>query len=206
MSFGTTVRSEILEKAIKDADKAGILMIAAAGNRGNVENSVEYPASFDEVVAVGAVTPKGELSDFSSVGSQVEILAPGESVPSTGFFDEIIETEGTSIAAPHVTGVASILVAKDKTKSSKFIRELLKYTSKSIDHYGVGVVDLDYALAAYDTFSNEYVENAIENDGIISENETPIEIYTDAEVEALWKGKDHKEAVDSSSDISSNVK
>ena len=67
MSFGTSVKSEILEQVIKEADKAGILMIAAAGNKGERagESTVEYPAAFAEVIAVGASTPQGEVSDMS---------------------------------------------------------------------------------------------------------------------------------------------
>lgn len=134
MSFGTSVKSEILEQVIKEADKAGILMIAAAGNKGERagESTVEYPAAFAEVIAVGASTPQGEVSDMSSVGKEVELMAPGESVPATGYFDEVIKTDGTSMAAPHVAGVASILWAKDRSKSSAYIRALLNASAKAI--------------------------------------------------------------------------
>lgn len=95
MSFGTTVKSEILEQVVKKADAAGILMIAAAGNNGSSEgkSTVEYPAAYEEVIAVGATTPEGTVSQKSSVGEEIELVAPGEDVPATGYFGEVIRTE-----------------------------------------------------------------------------------------------------------------
>lgn len=206
MSFGTTVRSEIFENAIKDADRAGILMIAAAGNRGETSGIVEYPAAFDEVVAVGAMTPNGDISNISSMGDQVELLAPGESVPVTDFYDEVVKTDGTSVAAPHITGVASVLLAKDNTKSPKFIRELMKASSKNVDNAEYGVVDLDYALDVYDEFSNGYTEDAADYNEIVEDNTDAVKIYDDAEVEALWSVANHQAGVNASSDITSSVK
>ena len=201
MSFGTSVKSEILEQVIKEADKAGILMIAAAGNKGERagESTVEYPAAFAEVIAVGASTPQGEVSDMSSVGKEVELMAPGESVPATGYFDEVIKTDGTSMAAPHVAGVASILWAKDRSKSSAYIRALLNASAKAIGDEkknGSGIVDLDYALTVYDEFAANYVEDAEEiNEGIVGENTAEVESYEDAEVNASWNYSDHVGAV-----------
>ena len=206
MSFGTTVRSEILENAIKDADRSGILMIAAAGNNGETSDIVEYPAAFDEVVAVGGITPGGAVSDISSIGDEVELLAPGESVPANDFFGDIIKADGTSVAAPHVTGVASVLLAKDNTKSPRFIRELMKVSSKSIDDNDYGVVDLDYALSVYDDFAASYSEDYTNFDNIVAENTNTVDSYDEAEVEALWYKKDHYNAINDSNDISANVK
>ena len=205
MSFGTTVKSEILEKAIKDADKAGILMIGAAGNNGETSNKVEYPAAFDEVIAVGASTPSGEVSDMSSTGTEVEIFAPGENIPATGYFDEIIKTDGTSMAAPHITGMASILLSKDTTKSSHFIRNLIKASSKKIEGGSYGIADLDYALSIYDDFAHAYSEDADDTNDIVDENPSPVDTFTDTEVEALWTGADHRSAIDLSTATTADV-
>ena len=207
MSFGTTARSEILETAIKDADRAGILMIGAAGNNGETSNAVEYPAAFDEVVAVGAMTPDGEVSDISSMGDQVELLAPGESVPATDFFDEVVKTDGTSVAAPHITGVASVLLAKDNTKSPRFVRELMKVSSKKINNNDPGVVDLDYALSVYDDFAESYTEALTDYDYMCAQNTASVETYNDTEVEALWSPTNHQTAIDETDTLLSyNVK
>ena len=83
MSFGTSLDSKVLHDAVKAAEDAGILMLAAAGNTGG---RVEYPAAYPEVMAVGCVDSQGEVSDYSCEGSSVEILAPGEKVVTEGAF------------------------------------------------------------------------------------------------------------------------
>lgn len=66
-------------------------------------------------MAVGSVNSLGEVSDASAQGDKLEIVAPGEQVMSTGAFDGIAVLDGTSMAAPHVSGVASVLWQKDNT-------------------------------------------------------------------------------------------
>lgn len=200
MSFGTIIESEILKQVIKDADDAGILMVAAAGNQGESEqgSTVEYPAAYDEVIAVGAINSEGRISDISSVGEEIDLFAPGETIPATGYFGEVIETSGTSMAAPHVTGVASVLWGKDRSKSSDFIKTLLCSSAKNVEQleeYGKGIVDLHYALSMYDAFDEEYVENGDGNDEIVALNIEPFEAYSDAELSACWNTTDHMNAV-----------
>ena len=199
MSVGTSVKSEILQQVIQEADEQGILMVAAAGNQGEVvgESTVEYPAAFEQVIAVGATTPQGTTSDISSVGMEVELVAPGEMIPATGFFDEIIETEGTSMAAAHVTGVASILWAKDRSKSNDFVRKLMNVSAKKIgdeEKAGNGVIDLDYALSVYDEFTATYKEDGKENSPI-NENLEQVSVYDEAEISASWAWQKHQDAV-----------
>lgn len=130
MSFGTPIYSKALESAVKDAYEAGILMIAAAGNNGG---DVEYPAAFDEVMAVAATDTKAQISEFSNTGDELEIAAPGEKICTTGYFGGCVVTHGTSIAVPHVTGAASLLWEKDLGKSNTFIRRLLEQSAKDIE-------------------------------------------------------------------------
>ena len=110
MSFGRKGNSVTLHNAIRRAKRAGILMFASSGNGGSSEeNNVEYPAAYDEVVAVGAVTPEGTLSDMTSTGDELELLAPGEYIKTTGWMDLECISNGTRFAVPHVTGIASLL-------------------------------------------------------------------------------------------------
>ena len=109
MSFGTTTNSQALYNAIKKANDAGILLIASAGNDG----IIEYPAKYEEVIAVGSVNAEGELSERSATGEELEVVAPGEQILSTSAFDGVMACGGTSMSAPHVTGVASVLWQKD---------------------------------------------------------------------------------------------
>lgn len=199
MSFGTMVRSEILEQVIREADEKGILMVAAAGNQGGEAgtSTVEYPAAYEEVIAVGAMNPQGKTSEISSVGKEVDLMAPGEAVPAAGYYDEIIKTEGSSMAAPHVTGAASVLWAKDKDKTSRFIRELLKASARPMEDktmQGSGLIDLNYALSIYDEFAAGYEEN-ISQEYLVKENTGEIKEYTDEEIKASWNENEHAKAV-----------
>ncbi len=156
-------------------------------------------------MAVGATTPQGTTSEISSVGEEIDLMAPGEMVPATGYFDEIIETEGTSMAAPHVAGVASVLWAKDRSKSNDFIKELLKVSAKSMDDAkeGEGLIDLDYALSVYDEFDKSYVENK-DVEVEIEENNEAIETFDEAEVSASWSPGSHAYAVGLYDEISAD--
>lgn len=106
MSFGTSTYSNAMKKAVEDAYDAGILMVGASGNNAG---KVEYPAAFKEVMAVAATTPEAEISSFSNTGKELEIAAPGEKIQTASFFGGSVVTHGTSIAVPHVVGVASLL-------------------------------------------------------------------------------------------------
>uniref|UniRef100_UPI00286EEE26 S8 family serine peptidase n=1 Tax=Anaerosporobacter sp. TaxID=1872529 RepID=UPI00286EEE26 len=196
ISFGTTTNSEILHKAIKDANDSNILVIAAAGNNG----IVEYPAAYDEVMAVGSVNSLGEVSDASAQGDTLEIVAPGEQVMSSGAFDGVSIHDGTSMAAPHVTGVASVLWQKDLSCPNDFIRQLINYSANLYgdkNEYGNGLVDLNFALEQYDAFKELYTETATTETIIptdeLENNETIIPIFEDVDyVTGTWSQDTHK--------------
>ena len=111
-------------------------------------------------MAVGSVDSNGVISDFCSTGEDMEVVAPGELIKSTGGFGgEIIES-GTSMAVPHVVGIASLLWQKDKSKSADFIRQLINESANCLGNeniYGNGLVDLEYALEIYNEFASAYV-------------------------------------------------
>ena len=75
MSFGTSVQSEILHEAIRAAYEEGMLLIAAAGNQEG--DPVEYPAAYEEVMAVGATDATGNKIADTCDGAEIEIFAPG---------------------------------------------------------------------------------------------------------------------------------
>lgn len=130
MSFGTVFDSKILKQAIDDAYDAGIVMVAAAGN--DSTEAVQYPAAYPEVIAVGGSNSHGELSEFSSAGTELEIVAPGESVVSTGLLDGMAGISGTSIATAQVTAALAQLWNQDITKDGDFVRQLLNTTSRRL--------------------------------------------------------------------------
>lgn len=210
ISFGTTSNSEALRTAIKEAYDAGILIVAAAGNG----KTIEYPAAYEEVIAVGATDTAGERSE-GAIGADMELVAPGEQILSTGDFGGLSVSSGTSMAAPHVVGVASVLWEKDLTCSSDFIRQLLAASANlygDVNEYGYGLVDLKYALEKYDEFKKGYQEGQdikenvekVEENGEKIENASQVVVFDDVNyVEGSWKTTEkgdedynHKELAD----------
>lgn len=151
MSFGLDEYSQALEEAVHVAKNKGILVIAAAGNTG--EKGVQYPAAYTDVMAVGAVNKDGLVENYSAKGEELELVAPGELVKTTGFVGSEEVTSGTSLAAPQVTAVATLIWQKDSSVSADFVRGLLNESANLYgdkDEYGNGLVDAEYALSHYD--------------------------------------------------------
>ncbi len=188
MSFGTTANSASLYEAIKAAYEAGILMIASAGNTAHQE--VLYPAAYNEVLSVGSVDSDGTLSETTSVGTNLDILAPGEQILSNDYFGYLQVVSGTSIATAQVTGVAALLLSVDNTKSPDFIKALLCESAKQCADYNeVGVIDFNYAYENYESFSENYTETQGETN-LIETNTDVMSDYTEESevlVSALWK-------------------
>ena len=198
MSFGTSAYSRALETAVEDAYAANILMIAAAGNDGS---AVEYPAAFEEVMAVAAADTSSQLSDFSNTGEELEVAAPGEKIRTTGFFNGNVVTHGTSIAVPHVTGAASLLWEKDLSKSNAFIRALINRSTRDMEGTDeCGLLDTEYALGIYDAFADSYQEEDQSAGETIPENAEKAESFEyvdddESYVEGRWGGRDHKNTI-----------
>lgn len=196
MSFGVDVYSEALAQAVKDAEDAGILIIAAAGNTG--EKGVQYPAALDEVMAVGSVDKNGDVAESSSVGEEVEIVAPGELVRSTGMLGDQLVSSGTSLAAPQVAGVAALIWEQDLNVSADFVRALLNESANCYgdrEQYGNGLVDAEYALEHYKEFKKSYKGN---KNAELKQNKEKVLAFEDTGcVEGSWTRDDHENAVPS---------
>lgn len=199
MSFGLDGYSEALKEAVHAAEEAGILVIAAAGNTGS--GGVQYPAAYDEVMAVGAVNKEGLVEDYSARGSQIEIVAPGELVRTTGFIGSEEVTSGTSLAAPQITAVAALIWQKDTKVSAGFVRGLLNESANlygKTDEYGNGLVDAEYARKHYEEYKRKYEENGEKTKLLIPENQSEIMTFEDTGcVEGSWSKDDHEKLIDS---------
>jgi len=114
-SFGTSYPSVLLRNAIEQAGEQGVLFAAASGNSArNIDTSPTYPASYDlkNIISVGSSDEDNNLSWFSNYGAiGVDIVAPGERILSTVRNGGYKKFSGTSMATPHVSGVAALLLS-----------------------------------------------------------------------------------------------
>ncbi len=164
LSLGGPMPTKVLQKALQYARSRGVLPVCAAGNSGA---SVGYPAAFPECMAVSAVQYDQTITFYSSRGPQVDIAAPGGNIRvdqnGDGFPDGVLQNTiypeavhkddymlfmGTSMAAPHVAGVAALLVSAG-VRSPDSLEAILKKSSKPKDDpklYGAGLLDAKKAL------------------------------------------------------------
>lgn len=145
MSFGASSDSQSFHDAITKTYNAGIVMVAAAGNSGPGDNTVDYPAKYPEVIAVSATDETDAIASFSSRGPVVELAAPGVAIPSTYTGGGYKTISGTSMAAPHVTGTAALIIKRGINGVEKVRSELQNTADKmgSADLYGFGLVDAE---------------------------------------------------------------
>ena len=128
----------------------GVLVVAAAGNE---PNEIGYPASYDSVMSVAAVDRNEEIAFFSSRNEYVEIAAPGVDVESTVPGNDYAYYSGTSMATPHIAGVAALIWSHFPTTNNTDIRKSLVDSAKDLGDvgrdqaYGHGLVR---AKIAYD--------------------------------------------------------
>jgi subtilisin family serine protease len=141
MSLGSPMGSIFMRLAVQYAAKKGVVLIAAAGNNAG---KVGYPAGYDDVIAISASDVKDKMAEFSSRGKKVEFIAPGVAVKSSipgGGYDTF---SGTSMATPHVTGLAALAVAQGAA-GLEGVRASLRRAASSIglprEHQGNGLID-----------------------------------------------------------------
>ena len=127
-SFGKFSRSRSVSMLVRDLrDQGGTLVVGAAGNEDSTRQ--EYPAALRDAIAVAAVDERLRKLSFSNFGSWVDISAPGESITSTVPGQRVDSKSGTSMAAPIVSGVAGLLVARSPQISFAEMRDSLINTA-----------------------------------------------------------------------------
>lgn len=133
LSLGGPTGEAFLQAAVQYAWDRGAVIIAAAGN-----DNTSYPivpASYPNVIAVASTNPSDLKSNFSNYGSWVDMAAPGDTILSTYLGGSYAYLSGTSMAAPHVAGVAALLAARGKTNAQ--IRDALCFASDPVSGSGV---------------------------------------------------------------------
>ncbi|ESU34192.1 hypothetical protein G3A_02220 [Bacillus sp. 17376] len=141
MSLGGPMRSSLIEEAIKKAFEKGVVVIAAAGNSG--DDSLSYPAAYEGVISVGSVDKGKTLSGFSTFGTSVDLVAPGNEIYSTIYEYERKSSyrplSGTSMASPMVAGIASLLLSKYPKLTPMQVEYILEHTADDLGDRGFDV-------------------------------------------------------------------
>jgi len=157
MSFGDIVYSPLTADAIAFAYSMNCVLIASAGNDGNILK--RYPASYSNVMAIGATTQNDNKASFSSYGSHISLSAPGIAIPTTARNNSYKNFQGTSASAPIVAGAAALLISQNPNRKNSDIQGILQSSAKDIGEsgwdplYGAGRVDILSAIHIKGTFS-----------------------------------------------------
>jgi len=155
LSQGTAAQSPVVAGAIQAALDANIVVVAASGNAGS--SSVDYPAAYSGVVAVGATDQSGSIWSDSNSGPQVTLVAPGVAVPAEDNFGNTGSANGTSASTAYVSAtVALIRAAHPSWTAGQVIRDLISTANppagqdagQRSDQYGYGILNPLGALQA----------------------------------------------------------
>jgi subtilisin family serine protease len=115
MSLGGPFSSHRLYQAIHIALAKGVIVVCAAGNEGSLfQNNIGYPGRYGGVITVASHDENGNRSGFSSRGGEIDVMAPGSYIWSTFKEGGYAELSGTSMAAPFVSGLAALILAKHR--------------------------------------------------------------------------------------------
>lgn len=161
----------VLQAAVQEMLAEGVTVIAASGNDGS-DDIISYPAAYPGVIAVGATNINDVITWYSNAGPELDLVAPGgethtdhdldgnpDGVLSLGW-DTLTGTEtyvyeaGTSMATPHVSGVAALIKSVNPDLTSAEVRDVLTSTARDLGSpgrdkfYGHGIVDAGAAVKA----------------------------------------------------------
>jgi len=187
LSLGGDADVQVEEDACLYAWNHSCLLVAAAGNN---NKWVKYPGAYETVIAVGAINQTDQRWGSSSWGPNLELVAPGVGILSTYPSDNYATLQGTSMAAPHVAGVAALMWSKYPTLTNHEVRDILSHTADDLgpdgfdQYYGYGKVNAMNAtdLHAFDTnqSQNPYPSISGIHNGSIMPNQTIIasKLYT----------------------------
>jgi PGF-pre-PGF domain-containing protein len=177
--------SSLLTTASNAAKAAGIFVVASSGNEGRT-TGVSAPACISSVVSVGSVSSLDSVSSFSNSGPNLDILARGTSITSAGISSSTsyVSKSGTSMAAPHVSGAAALLIqywelAYDKIISPDQILRKLSITGVLVNDSKNGIIRPSFdILEAIKPYIN-YTEASITNGSNITSRIANINITSD---------------------------
>lgn len=202
MSWGGSGQSESLDAVLAMAHDAGVTLVAAAGNDG-IDTISQHPANSPSVITVGSIAPDDMKSSFSNYGAKIDVVAPGGGHRSdeNDLWRNILSAKssaaapseldvapnyrrlaGTSMAAPHVSGLVGLMKSHTPGLAPETIRNILRQTAQDVnnetlpgwdDQIGHGVIHARDALLLEEPLISNITE---------PEQSAPIQPGTDVEI------------------------
>ena len=143
MSLGGGGDSKALYEAIRRVYDAGITLVCAAGNSAWERGYLDFPGTYNETLAIAAIKQNMQRAEFSSIGPNIDICAPGYEIVSTTPSNTYSSYSGTSMASPFVAGLVALLISKHRklgggtpVNSPSDVREHLVKVAKDVDFDG----------------------------------------------------------------------
>jgi len=160
-SWGGAGTSQTIADAVDYAYNMGLVFVTSAGNdNDNADNY--YPANLWDVITVAASDPTDALASFSNWGDKIDVAAPGVDILSlraagtsmgTPLNDDYTRADGTSMAAPHVSGLAALILAAHPEYSNEEVRQAIRISADNLGqpgfdmNFGYGRIDASAAVA-----------------------------------------------------------
>lgn len=177
--FFNQLHSALLEDAINNAlnngrNGLGTILVFASGNQ---SPAIDYPANSNpNIITVGAIASSGNRSSFSGFGNELDVVAPGSSILSTIPNQGTASWNGTSMAAPHVAGIAALILSVNPDLTVQEVNTIIESTAQKVGGYsysnnsnrpngiwnnemGYGLVDAYAAVQMAQQFTNAELED-----------------------------------------------
>ena len=129
----SVLKTDAIEKAIDYAKQKNVLIICASGN--DSSNNLSYPSSNEYVIAVGGIDRNNRRAPFSNYGNNLSVVAPGIDIFSTGLNNTYLSSDGTSFAAPQVSGVVALILSVNPDLTVKQVADIIEQTAQKVGGY-----------------------------------------------------------------------
>ena len=129
----SVLKTDAIEKAIDYAKQKNVLIICASGN--DSSNNLSYPSSNEYVIAVGGIDRNNRRAPFSNYGNNLSVVAPGIDIFSTGLNNTYLSSDGTSFAAPQVSGVVALILSVNPDLTAKQVADIIEQTAQKVGGY-----------------------------------------------------------------------
>jgi len=193
LSLSGSGTSQTEAAAIAYAYDHGVTVVCAAGNKYTSGNPTQYPAAYDSTIAVGATTVNQTRASYSNTGDYIDVVAPGGDAtlgvlqqtfakPNYGTFDNNYYY-GTSMACPHVSATAALLLSENRSLTPDAVRNALESTAVDLGpagwdaSYGHGLLDAAAALTA--VAGAPWLDESPKEGSVAPSGSTPVTVTVD---------------------------